>query len=135
MFIGIDLGGTKILGVRADEHGRILAEVRRPTGAVQGLDAVVDRIVEIIRELLLEGVKAIGVGAPGPVDPAKGVVYDPPNLQGWEAVPLRQMLEERLQLPENTPIVLANDANAAALAEYKFGAGSEKRLGKPIKHL
>ncbi len=136
MFIGIDLGGTKILGVRADEHGHIVAEVRKPTGAIQGLDAVVDRIVEIIRELTPpEGVAAIGVGAPGPLDPVKGVVYGPPNLPGWVAVPLRQILEDRLQLPGGTPIVLGNDANAAALAEHKFGAGSEKRSGKPIKHL
>lgn len=136
MFIGIDLGGTKILGVRADEHGRILAEVRQPTDANQGLDAVVDRIIEIIRELMpLEGVEAIGVGAPGPLDPVKGIVYGPPNLPGWVAVPLRQILEDRLQLPGGAPIVLANDANAAELAEFKFGAGSEKRLGKPIKHM
>jgi glucokinase len=136
VFIGIDLGGTKILGVRADEHGQIAAEVRRPTDATRGLNAVLDRIVETIRELMPpEGVAAVGVGVPGPMDPVKGVVYDPPNLPGWGTVPLRRMLEERLQLPESTPIVLANDANAAALAEYKFGAGCEKRLGKPIKHL
>jgi glucokinase len=65
----------------------------------------------------------------------KGEVYDPPNLPGWTTVPLSRMLQERLDLPENTPIVLANDANAAALAEYKFGAGARKRLGKPIRHL
>lgn len=136
MFIGIDLGGTKILGVRAGENGHIVAEVRQPTGASHGLDAVVDRIVEIIRELMPpEGVTAIGVGVPGPYNPANGTVYGPPNLPGWVAVPLRHILEERLCLPDNTPIVLGNDANAAALAEYKFGAGSEKRLGKPIKHL
>src|SRR5438876_565247 len=119
MFIGIDLGGTKILGVRADEQGWILAEVRQPTGAAQGLEAVLARIVQIIRELTPpEGVVGIGVGVPGPLDPMKGVAYDPPNLPGWGTVPLRQLLYERLQLPEGTPIVLANDANAAALAEY-----------------
>jgi glucokinase len=134
--IGVDLGGTKILGVRADEEGNIAAHVRRPTGAAEGLDAVVGRIVDTIRELMPpEGVAAIGVGVPGPINPMKGEVYDPPNLPGWTTVPLRKMLIEHLDLPEKTPIVLANDANAAALAEFKFGAGAEKRLGKSIRHL
>src|SRR5216110_2022186 len=94
--IGIDLGGTKILGVLADERGNIGAEVRRPTGAAEGRDAVVDRIADIIRELMPpDGVAGIGVGAPGPVNPMKGEVYDPPNLPGWVTVPLRDMLYER----------------------------------------
>src|SRR6476646_7921881 len=127
--IGIDLGGTKILGVLADEHGNIAAEVRRPTGAADGREAVVDRIADIVRELMPSGgVVGIGVCAPGPINPMNGQVYDPPNLPGWTTVPLRDMLYERLDLPPNTHIVLANDANAAALAEFKFGAGSHGRL-------
>ena len=134
--IGIDLGGTKILGVRADEQGNIAAQIKRPTGAAEGRDAVVDRMADIIRELMPpEGVAAIGLGVPGPINPMKGEVYDPPNLPGWTTVPLVRMLQERLDLPRETPIVLGNDANAAALAEFKFGAGAEKRLGKPIRHL
>jgi glucokinase len=134
--IGIDLGGTKILGVRSDEHGNIAADITLPTGAEDGLEAVVDRIAAMIRELIPpEGVDAIGVGAPGPINPYKGELYDPPNLPGWVTVPLGRMLQERLQLPENVPVVLANDANAAALGEYKFGAGSQKNLGRQIRHL
>ncbi len=136
--IGIDVGGTKILGVRADREGKIAAQVRRPTGAADGFDAVIDRIVEMIKELTPpEGVASVGVGIPGPVDPMKGMVYGPPNLPGWETVPLKQILTERLGSTkyDNMPVVLVNDANAAALAEYKFGAGCEKMLGRPIKHL
>jgi glucokinase len=134
--IGIDLGGTKILGVRADEHGKISAKQRQPTNAAEGVDAVVNRMVDIIKHLTPpEGVAGIGVGAPGPINPMKGEVYDPPNLPGWTTVPLRDMLYERLDLAKGTRIVIANDANAAALAEFKFGAGAQKRLGKQIKHL
>jgi glucokinase len=82
-----------------------------------------------------EGVRAIGVGIPGPVDPMKGEVYDPPNLPGWGFVNLLEKLREKLGDEGNTPIVLANDGNAAALAEYKFGAGTEKAMGRKIKHL
>jgi glucokinase len=137
MYIGIDVGGTKILGVRADREGKIARQVRRPTRASDGLDAVVDRIASMIKELTPRRgkVAGIGVGIPGPTDPMKGMVYHPPNLPGWETVPLSDMLKERLDLGDDTPIVLVNDANAAGLAEFKFGAGSPKRMDKEIKHL
>src|SRR5438093_4784414 len=134
--IGIDLGGTKILGIRADEEGRIAAQVRERTEADEGLEAVLDRIVGVIRELTPKsGVDAIGLGVPGPLNPEKGEVYDPPNLPGWGTVPLPKLIGERLQAPKNTPIVLVNDANAAALAEYKFGASCERIAGRSIRHM
>src|SRR5436190_8800171 len=134
--ISIDVGGTKILGIRADQDGKVAARVRKPTGADQGQDAVLDRIADMIRELMGQGdVESIGVGMPGPLDPVAGVVFDPPNLPGWEAVPMCDLLYERLDLPENLPIVLVNDANAAALAEFRFGAGRQPLDGKPIRHL
>src|SRR5688500_13093265 len=130
--IGIDVGGTKILGIRTDEHGMVLEQVRWPTLAQEGVEAVIGRIVDMIRELTPdEGVDAIGVGMPGPLNPAKGEVYNPPNLPGWETVPLCKIVRERLQVAENVPVVLVNDANGAALAEFKFGAGANKG----IKHL
>src|SRR5438552_18509580 len=104
--LGIDVGGTKILGIRADEHGQVAAHLRWPTEAAEGRDAVVDRISALIRELTPpEGVQAIGIGMPGPLDPLKGEVYDPPNLPGWGTVPLTKMLDERLDKPGSTPIV------------------------------
>ena len=130
--IGIDVGGTKILGIRTDEYGMVLEQVRQPTLASEGVEAVIGRIVDMIRELTpKEGIAAIGVGMPGPLDPVKGEVYNPPNLPGWETVPLCKILRERLELPENVPVALVNDANGAALAEFKFGAGANKG----IKHL
>ena len=130
--VGIDVGGTKILGVRADEYGLVLEQIRRPTEAAEGLEAVIDRIVEMIRELTPpDGAEAIGIGVPGPLDPVKGEVYNPPNLPGWETVPLSRIVRERLELPESVPVALVNDANGAALAEFKFGAGANRG----IKHL
>jgi glucokinase len=59
------------------------------------------------------------VGAPGPLDPWSGIIYSPPNLPGWDAMPLKSLLEEALGLP----VMVANDANLAALGEHRFGAG------------
>jgi glucokinase len=64
-------------------------------------------------------VKAIGVAAPGPIDTDKGIIYSAPNIPGWENLPLRSILEERFQVP----VRLGNDANMAALGEWKYGAG------------
>ncbi len=134
--IGIDLGGTKILGVLADENGKIAAHVRYPTEAAEGLEAVVGRIARTIRELsMLGSVDAIGLGIPGPLDPVKGMVYDPPNLPGWTDVPLPDMVRERVGARSDLPIVLVNDANAAALAEFRFGAGAQYKGSEPIKHM
>jgi len=132
--IGIDVGGTKILGIRSDEHGKVFDQVNEPTIASEGVEPVTERIATVIRRLIPPGgVDAIGVGMPGPVDPLKGEVYEPPNLPGWKAVPLRRLLLE--QVGGSQQITLANDANAAALAEYRFGAGSKKLLGRKIKHM
>jgi len=135
--IGIDLGGTKIFGVLANEEGEIAQELRVSTHGDEGLDAVVGRIAQMVRDLMpADGdVTGIGVGVPGPIDPWRGIVYSPPNLPGWGTVPLRDMLRAQLDLPESVPIELVNDANAAALAEYKFGAGCERVQGRPISHL
>lgn len=134
--LGIDVGGTKILGVRADEQGNIQAQELEPTHAAEGFEAVFARIVSVIEKLTPEGgADAIGVGIPGPLDPKKGEVYDPPNLPGWGTVALCRKLQEKLPSGDRVPIQLINDAKAAALAEYKFGAGCEQALGKKITNL
>lgn len=136
--LGIDLGGTKILGVLSNEHGDVLAELRIPTLANEGLDAVVGRLVKVIEDLTPEGgVDAIGVDVPAPVDTRKGILYAPPNLPGWadSGVPLVKILRQKLSLPDSTPVTLINDANASALAEYRYGAGSERHLGRKVEHM
>jgi glucokinase len=137
--LGIDLGGTKILGVLADEHGNPLRDEHRvDTLPEEGRDAVVDRLVGVIRKLMPEGgVDGIGVDVPAPVDTNKGILYAPPNLPGWkkEGEPLIAMLREKLGRDGDVPMVLLNDANASALAEYRFGAGRKRVLGRDVRHM
>ncbi len=122
--VGVDLGGTKIYTVLATVEGTVAAEVEVPTGAGQGYEAVLDRIAKTVAKVSEqagvspETVSAVGVGAPGPLDPDTGVVHQAPNL-GWKGVPLRVDLEARLALP----VRIENDANLGALGEYTFGAG------------
>lgn len=121
---GVDLGGTKILTVLADRSGRVLARVKVPTGARRGRDPVIDTIVDSVQEVVRQSgapfsaVRAVGVGAPGPLDQDRGVVFLAPNL-GWRDVPLGAILGERLGMP----VWLENDANLAALGEHSYGAG------------
>lgn len=136
--LGIDLGGTKILGVLANEHGKVLDERLEPTLAHEGLEAVVERLVGVIRGLTPEGdVDAIGVDVPAPVDTNEGVLYAPPNLPGWseKGVPLVQVLKKKLGWGERVPMFLINDANASALAEYRFGAGRAAVGGRKVLHM
>ena len=127
--VGIDLGGTKIYTALADSRGRIVAEARIPTGAGDGPEAVIGRIVETynqVKDLTPVGVAgpaAIGIGSPGSLDPVKGVVFRSPNLSGWNNIPLREKLEQITGLP----VYVDNDANLAALGEYFFGAGRGSR--------
>ncbi|MDQ5826279.1 MAG: ROK family protein [Chloroflexota bacterium] len=134
--IGVDVGGTKILSVRADEKGNIQARELCATEADRGLDYVVGLIAGSIEKLAGgETIEAVGLGVPGPLDPVKGIVYDPPNLPGWDDVPLVSLLRKKLDTLSDVPVVLVNDANAAALAEYHFGAGTRYKGELPLKHL
>lgn len=123
--VGVDLGGTKIYTALADSRGRLAAEVRVPTGAREGPEAVIGRIAETVRRVMREAgvgpgaVAALGIGSPGPLDQAAGVVYNSPNLRGWINVPLRDRLREATGIS----VFLDNDANLAALGEFYFGAG------------
>ncbi|MEW6458818.1 MAG: ROK family protein [Bacillota bacterium] len=122
--VGVDLGGTKIYTLLATVEGTVAAEMEVPTVAGRGYEAVLDRIADTVAAVAAqagvkpENVRAVGVGAPGPLNPDTGVVHQAPNL-GWKRVPLRADLEARLALP----VRLENDANLGALGEYTFGAG------------
>ncbi|MBC7261157.1 MAG: ROK family protein, partial [Chloroflexi bacterium] len=121
--VGVDLGGTQIRACLADKEGDILREARQPTRAKEGLQPVLQRIkdtvAEVLRDVNKTDVLAIGVGSPGPLDPRTGVVIAPPNLPGWRDVPLRDILAQEFGLA----VYVNNDANVAALAEQRFGAG------------
>jgi len=120
-FIAVDLGGTQIRAARYTADGVQEARVAMSTGAQDGIDAVLRRLRSAIQQVwAFEGqVAAIGVGAPGPIDFKHGVVRFAPNLPGWFNVPLRDKLLENFSIP----IFVGNDADLAALAEHRFGAG------------
>ncbi len=120
-YIAVDLGGTNIRAAQCTADGQILARTSHRTMAADGQAAVVDRIAAAIREVWPADTSPcmIGISAPGPLDPWRGIVIQAPNLPGWSNVPLRNILAEACHIP----VRLGNDANLAALAEYHFGAG------------
>lgn len=123
-YFGIDLGGTFVKGAIIDEDGKIIIKSKTPTEAEKGADAVVENIAALCSELLKksgmkkEDISAIGMGVPGMIDSDKGIVVTSNNL-GWREFHIAKKLTELTGLPVKT----ANDANAAALGEMKFGFG------------
>ena len=132
-FLGVDLGGTNIVvGAVAEDGSPVHGVVSAPTMAESGPDAIADRIAQLCRESLAEAqrtagvaradVAGIGVGAPGPLDRAGGIVLIAPNL-GWHDYPLRQKVSDAMGLP----VALDNDANCAVYGEWWIGAGRGSR--------
>lgn len=122
--IGIDLGGTKISGAIADFKGNIVSKYIISTNSNEGEKAVLDRITIVIEKVIEESkidknqILAIGIGSPGPLDAKKGIILTTPNL------PFKNFnIVEPLKDKFNIPVYLDNDANAAAIGEYVFGAG------------
>jgi glucokinase len=126
--IGVDLGGTKIMAGALSEDGLRHYGMRAiPTNAELGSQGVIDRIVSVIEGVILDTIAetgasrsdfiGIGIGAPGPLDRAKGIVVVAPNL-GWRDIPLRDLVSERLGIPAT----LDNDANCATYGEWWQGA-------------
>lgn len=123
--IGLDLGGTKILALAVAPDGHVLGRALHPTPRTGSADLVA-ALVAAAREaagaagLAPAACAGVGVGAPGPTDPASGMLYDPPNLPpDCQELPLGPLLREALR----TEVRIENDANAAALGEHRFGAG------------
>ncbi|MDQ1677989.1 MAG: glucokinase, partial [Actinomycetota bacterium] len=120
--IGVDIGGTKVLGGVVDATGTVLASERRPTPGRSVRD-VEDTIVGLVTALSSRyDVGAVGIGAAGFVDADRSTVVFSPHL-AWRDEPLREALQRRVPVP----VVVDNDANAAALAECRFGAGAGHR--------
>lgn len=124
MIAGIDLGGTQVRVAVARSDGRIIATMRNRTSALRTPRRVVEWATDQILRLS-EGapVRSVGVGAPGPTDPVRGVLVNPPNLEGWKNVPLAAMLREII----DCPVHVENDANLAGLGEFHQGAGRGSR--------
>jgi glucokinase len=122
--VGVDLGGTLIRAAVVTGLGTHADPARHPTPAAEGPDAVLAAVAAAVREAT-GGADPAGVamGVPGPLDPSTGVVYAAPNLPGWEGVAAGRLLGDLL----GCPVVLQNDANLAALAEWTLGAGRGTR--------
>jgi len=127
LYLGIDLGGTKIAAGVVSAQGELRGVARAVTPAREGVNAVVRAMADVAREAARSagvGVRRLaggGVGAPGPIDSVAGLVVSPPNLPGWRDVALGRLLGRALGL--ELGLALENDANLAGLAEYRFGAG------------
>lgn len=124
LVVGVDLGGTQIR-VAVLQGAKLLSRVDLLTGEDPTPKRIIPRIYRIIQQALdyadtrFDQIAGIGFGVAGPLDSRIGVVFAPPNLPGWDHVPLRDIFKEHYDVP----IFIGNDANVAALGEYMFGAG------------
>ena len=127
--IGLDIGGTKIAVVLGDCSGQIYDRSQFLTRSERGFQAVFAELCQHIDEMRQRASEQgrspslLSVAIGGPLDIAQGIIYSPPNLPGWEAVPLKQLLQERFGLPT----YVEHDGNAGALAEWYFGAAHGAR--------
>ena len=128
IWIGFDLGGTKMLTIAYDENWEIIGRRRRKTRGREGSDQGIERIGSTIDRLLEENkierkqIAGIGIGCPGPIDLEKGRLLMAPNL-GWDDVDVRKKLENRF----DCPAVVVNDVDAGVFGEYKFGSAKGSR--------
>ncbi len=122
--IGIDLGGTFIKGGVVDGEGKILLSDKIPTECDRGAEHVAERIASLTTDLIAragvkkEEVRGVGIGSPGMIDSARGVVVYSNNLR-WKDFAIGETVEKRIGLP----VRVENDANVAAYGEACFGAG------------
>jgi glucokinase len=123
LFIGVDIGGTKCAVVAGDSSFNILKKDTFPTNTDRGYAAILSEFIEkthrILKELPEYKIQRIGISCGGPLDSKKGMVYSPPNLPGWDNVPVTEIFGREF----GVEAALQNDANACALAEWMMGAG------------
>jgi glucokinase len=126
LYGGIDLGGTKIYSVVATADGLVRGEDERPTRIELGVESCVQRMIDSLAAAAqpagveLKSLRRVAVAAPGPIDLKQGIITAAPNL-GWVNVPLKRILEDELDVS----VLLENDANAAALGEFQYGAAQQ----------
>jgi glucokinase len=126
--IGVDLGGTNLRIAAVDDQGTLLEKVTLGTQVARGRDFVISEMCGAIRELAAKfsgsgRMIGAGIGIPGIIDQRTGMLRQSPNLPGWHDYPVRNAIEERL----GAPVVLENDANAAAFGEAWLGAARGKQ--------
>jgi len=123
--LGLDIGGTKLAAGVVGRDGEVVSFVVEPTRRDDGPEAVLERLWQLGRKAVeqsgipWESIEAVGVGCGGPLDAARGVLIAPPHLPGWHDIPVTDLAAREY----HRPVVLENDATAAAAAEHRFGAG------------
>ncbi len=124
--LAADVGGTNTRMAVVTDEGEILTLLKKSTRCKEGRDEMVKFLVSLARETIEESqlptekICGMGIGFPGPLDAESGIIFNPPNLTGWDNVPLKDILEEELKMP----VSVENDANSAALGEWWKGAGT-----------
>jgi len=122
-YIGLDIGGTKCAVVVGDKdfnvYRKVQFETRTERAYTEILNEFHQHIEELLKEFSKEKLKRIGISCGGPLDSKEGVIYSPPNLPGWDNVPIVEIFSEKY----GVPAAIQNDANACALAEWLMGAG------------
>ena len=124
--LGLDIGGTKCAAVTAQWDGnsiRLLKKESCPTDHSVSPETVLERLFALADSILDGTPDAVGISCGGPLDSANGIIIGPPNLPGWINIPVVQMAQDHFGAPTH----LQNDANACAVAEWKFGAGRGTR--------
>jgi glucokinase len=124
--IGVDLGGTNLRIAAVDSDGKLLEKLTLGTEVKRGREFVITEMcnaIETVRKKYHGSgqLLGIGIGVPGFIDMAAGMVMESPNLPDWKSFPVRDEIERRLE----TPVVLENDANSAAMGEKWLGAGRQ----------
>jgi glucokinase len=128
LWIGFDLGGTKMMAVAFDGNMKERSRRRRKTKGREGSESGIERIATTIERMLEEAnlteapISGIGIGCPGPIDMDRGRILSTPNL-GWDEVDIRDFLTKRFKCP----VAVANDVDAGVYGEYKFGAAKGAR--------
>lgn len=122
MLLGIDIGGTKTAVLLGDRSGTVVAREQMASPLHLAPEAMIDQIAAMARALIAAHdatIEGVGVSIGGPLDSEAGVILGPPHLPGWDEVPLRALLEARL----DAPVFVEHDARTGALAEWRFGTG------------
>ena len=120
--LGFDIGGTKSAVVSAEWDGTsvtILKKEKCPTDCSIAPEAMIDRLIAMADSILDRAPDSVGISCGGPLDAASGIILGPPNLPGWDRVEIVAQIKAHYGVPTH----LENDANACAVAEWKFGAG------------
>lgn len=127
IWIGVDLGGTKMMAVAFDHKFNKLHSVRKNThgkGSLEGLPRIARLLDDLLKEAELSKSQIVGIGfgCPGPLDLDRGIILETPNI-GWQHVSIKEAFEKS----HGCPVVIANDVDAGTYGEYRFGAGRKAR--------